>query len=151
VNLNVNLAGAKAVLYYRDSILSIVNAAGGISAHSFPALSVADTVWVTVSADYHKPYTGYIRVLPAVGITETEKGNSSPYIYPNPARSSLYVGRLSEQCRYTCYSATGALVLQGNIDQRNNRIDIPTLAEGQYYLKLEGKVQYKALPFQVIQ
>lgn len=149
VSLNITVAGAKAVLYYRDSILSVATAAGGSSSHSFPAVSVADTIWVTVSADYHKPYTGYIRVLPTVGIEEIGKDGSGPYVYPNPAQSLLYIGRLNEPCSFACYNAAGALIKQGNVSTNNNRIDISGMAAGQYYLKLGGKEAYRTMPFQV--
>jgi gingipain R len=151
VNLNINVAGAKAVLYYRDSILSIATAAGGSSTHTFPAASVADTIWVTVSADYRKPYIGYIRVLPTVGIEETAKDKDHPYVYPNPAQSLLHVGRLQENCSFSCYNAAGALVRTGKMDQNNSQIDISGLAAGHYYLKLTGKEAYKTLPFQILQ
>ncbi len=150
VSLNINIAGAKAVLYYQDSILSVANAAGGSSTHTFSPVSVADTIWVTVSADYHKPYTGYIRVLPAVGIDETTKDNNHPYVYPNPAQSLLYIGRLKESCRFSCYNAAGALIKEGIISQSNNHIDISGLATGHYYLRLSGKEAYKTMPFQVL-
>ncbi len=150
VSLNINVAGAKAVLYYRDSILSVATAAGGSSTHTFPAASVADTIWVTVSADYRKPYTGYIRVLPTVGIEETLKDNDKPYVYPNPVKSLVYIGRLKENCNYSCYNAAGALVKSGKVSQNNNQIDISGLATGQYYLKLTGKAAYQALPFQIL-
>lgn len=148
VNLNINVPGARAVLYYRDSVLSVATASGGISTHTFPQLTVADTLWVTVSADYHKPYTGYIRVLPTVGIEETEAVNNSIYVYPNPAQSLLYIGNLQEHCRFSCYNAAGALIKEGTVGARKP-IDISTLAAGHYYLKLSGKETYKTVPFQV--
>jgi hypothetical protein len=150
VNLNISVPGAKAVLYYRDSILSVATASGGGSMHTFPAASVADTIWVTVSADYRKPYVGYIRVLPTVGIDEATKNAELPYVYPNPAQSLLYVGRLKENCSFSCYNAAGALVKSGKLSLNNSQIDISGLAAGHYYLKLNGREAYPTLPFQVL-
>ncbi|WP_198666736.1 C25 family cysteine peptidase [Taibaiella helva] len=149
LNLNINVAGSKAVLYYPDSILSVATAAGGGSTHAFPALSVLDTIWVTVSSDYYKPYTGYIRVVDGVGIDETKKNEDAVYLYPNPAKTTLHIAQLKEDCAYACYSVSGALMREGFVRAGHNTLDLAGLSDGAYFLRLTGKQTATSLPFQV--
>jgi gingipain R len=150
VNLNINVPGAKAVLYYQDSILSVATAAGGTSHHTFPAVTVLDSIWVTVTADFHKPYSGYIKVVNVTGIDEQENHNNSLSLYPNPATTTITLKGIAEDCTYRCYGANGIFVFEGNARQSKNTINISGLAAGQYFLKVEGKSTKKSMPFQVL-
>ncbi|WP_162903052.1 C25 family cysteine peptidase [Taibaiella koreensis] len=150
LDLNINVAGAKAVLYYPDSILSVATAAGGSSTHAFQALTVLDTIWVTVSADDYKPYTGFIRVIDGVGVDETKQQQESVYLYPNPASTMLNIAQLKEDCHYSCYSATGVLIREGIVKPGHSAISLSALANGTYFLRLAGKQTTASLPFQVM-
>jgi gingipain R len=150
VNLNINVPGAKAVLYYQDSILSIATSASGTSHHTFSPVTVLDSVWVTVTADFYKPYSGYIRIVNTTGIDEQESYNNSLVLYPNPATATITLKGVMEDCTYRCYSANGTFIFEGNARQTKNAINISALAAGQYFLKVEGKNTKKSMPFQVL-
>ncbi len=148
VSININVPGAKAVLYYRDSILSVANASSGASQHTFLPVTVVDSIWVTVSADNYKPYSGYIKVVDQpTGIETTNSNDDALYLYPNPAQTTISLGGLQGSYTYHCYSTGGALIFEGKASNAENKIDISSLAAGQYFLKLEGKGITKSLPF----
>jgi gingipain R len=150
LTVNVNVPGAKTVLYYQDTILSVATAGAGSSQHIFSAVTVLDSIWVTVTSDFHKPYSGYIRVVTNTGIDEEENANNALSLYPNPATSTVTLKGLNEECNYRCYSTSGALVAEGKVSQSKNTIDISALAAGHYFLKAEGKTIKKSMPFQVL-
>ena len=60
-------------------------------------------------------------------------------IYPNPAFTKLHVKlETQEVADYKIYSITGQIILQGKT-QDNSSINIESLANGMYYLKIAGK------------
>jgi uncharacterized surface protein with fasciclin (FAS1) repeats len=73
---------------------------------------------------------------PVISVEETLLGNST--IYPNPAVNELYVSTpsINGGGSYSIYSATGSLIEQGGLYSSNTRIDINTLPQGMYQLKL---------------
>jgi uncharacterized surface protein with fasciclin (FAS1) repeats len=73
---------------------------------------------------------------PVISVEETLLGNST--IYPNPVVNDLYVSTpsINGGGSYSIYSTTGSLIEQGGLYSSNTRIDINTLPQGIYQLKL---------------
>lgn len=72
-----------------------------------------------------------------VGITETTVRSSSIVVYPNPANSKLHIKRSSQETAdYTIYSSTGQIVSQGKLLSDISIINIESLSNGMYYLKI---------------
>jgi len=73
---------------------------------------------------------------PVISVEETLLSNST--IYPNPAATDLYVSTpsINGGGSYSIYSTTGSLIEQGGLYSSNTRIDINTLPQGMYQLKL---------------
>ena len=69
--------------------------------------------------------------------TSKEKGIS---VYPNPANGQLKIKNyeLRENTEYQIYSIVGQIVQQGKL--YNNIINVETLANGLYFLKVDGKM-----------
>ena len=74
-----------------------------------------------------------------VGINNYELYITNYVVYPNPAFTQLHV-KLGTQAPtdYSIYSIIGQVVLQGKV-QNNSSINIESLTNGMYYLKVAGK------------
>jgi hypothetical protein len=66
-----------------------------------------------------------------------EIGGSSVSVFPNPARTTLYLNGLSEISSVSIFDLNGRLVLKPQIT--NNLIDVSSLENGIYLVKLSDK------------
>lgn len=79
------------------------------------------------------------------GTTAVNAPNSKQetVIYPNPATNSITIDRIFTNTQnYQIYSATGTLVLSGEIGARGNTIDLSDIAPNIYFLRI-GKEVWK--------
>lgn len=60
-------------------------------------------------------------------------------VYPNPARSILFISGLPEAADYQLYNSVGALVQSGTLPARQGSIEMENLADGWYTLRLKDK------------
>ena len=73
------------------------------------------------------------------GTTAIDEFNSEQktIIYPNPATNSIRIdGNLTNSESYQIYSATGILVLSGEISETNQNIDLSDLTSNVYFLRI---------------
>ena len=74
------------------------------------------------------------------GSTKTNKTNADIAISPNPATTTLYVNRTTQELAdYAIYSLTGEIVLQGELSGNSSTLNIESLPKGIYYLRDCGK------------
>jgi hypothetical protein len=62
------------------------------------------------------------------------------YIFPNPASTTVNVGTLNRNTLYEIRDAEGRLIFKGEMEKSGPYIDVSGLADGIYYLQLNGKV-----------
>ena len=74
--------------------------------------------------------------------------NNALFVYPNPASEFIIIKNLEDkEALYQIYSLNGSLMLSGSLRTSENTIDITTLSEGCYYLKIFGAtiIQFKKI------
>jgi hypothetical protein len=87
--------------------------------------------------DGGSPGMAYDPDCPDLSITIDETiDNNNFYIYPNPARTILNVGNVSENVAYTIYSAQGRIVQSGSVVNATNFINIDQLSSGYYIFEI---------------
>ena len=73
------------------------------------------------------------------GVLNTTNSNSPIVVYPNPTSTRLYVQlALQETADYTLYNVVGQIMMQDKL-LNSTFINIESLPEGIYYLKIIGK------------
>ena len=73
------------------------------------------------------------------GIAEAGTNNASVKIYPNPVSSQLHINlNAEESADYAIYTITGQMITSGKL-QNTSIIDVESLSNGMYYLKISGK------------
>ena len=96
-----------------------------------------------------KPYSMNFIVFKLRDITgdipEESKVSSAIRIYPNPAKNYLHVECRYQDLSYVIYSISGKLIKRGEI--LSGVIDITSLPQGHYLLKLVGKNEANTLRF----
>ncbi len=65
---------------------------------------------------------------------ETEKRNSGPVVYPNPASDQLFIRNMQAGARYKIYKLQGQELINGSLNQES--IDIGQLEKGIYFIRL---------------
>lgn len=64
-----------------------------------------------------------------------------PTIYPNPAKDHIYLANMGSELQTAAvYSTGGRLMLKRMISPVNNSLDIHSLKQGIYFLKLNGRM-----------
>ena len=75
-----------------------------------------------------------------IGISEIFNDNSSILIYPNPTIAEIHVKLGPNKTEdFIIYNLTGQIISQGNV-QDSSTINLSSLPEGVYYLKISEKV-----------
>jgi hypothetical protein len=77
-----------------------------------------------------------------VGIQEIEKEESIVSVYPNPAREQLQITNYELRNGtedYTIYNFVGQKILQGKLQNETSIINVESLANGIYYLRIAEK------------
>jgi len=101
-------------------------------------------VWYLVFVDFFSGDTGVVNEWsielctdPSLNVEnfELHKGVS---IFPNPTSNFLTISNLKNAVNYIIINQLGQEILKGNIDS-NEEIDIKSLKNGLYFLKLENK------------
>jgi len=84
-----------------------------------------------------KDFSNYINCI-CVGVNDiTQSPNIN--LYPNPAARELYVKRTTQEAvDYSIFNLTGQIILTGKL-QNNSTINVESLSNGMYYLKIAGK------------
>ena len=77
----------------------------------------------------------YINVLSVTGTSVLQ--NPTINVYPNPVVNTLYVTNAQGEITYSIFDLTGKVVISGKTN--NNQIDIPSLAQGIYTIKISNK------------
>lgn len=77
----------------------------------------------------------YINVLSVTGTSALQKHTIN--VYPNPVVNTLYVTNSQEEITYTIFDLTGKVVASGKTN--NNQIDIPSLTQGIYTIKISDR------------
>lgn len=75
-----------------------------------------------------------------LSVSEGIPGDSRVLIYPNPVKDSLRIKGLSSQTFLSVFSLRGQLVLR---DSYKDHLDISSLSNGVYLLKIEGRTSYR--------
>jgi hypothetical protein len=89
---------------------------------------------VTVTSD--TAFTVMFDIINAI----TDIDASSIHIYPNPASTQLYVKLSTQETNdYTIYDITGQIIQQGKLSDEVSIVNIESLANGMYYLRIKGK------------
>lgn len=68
--------------------------------------------------------------------SNTTSTQTTPKIYPNPTSTSITISGITETQPFTLYNHLGAAIMTG-VASQNQVIDIHSLAQGAYMLKLE--------------
>lgn len=71
--------------------------------------------------------------------------HSEPYVYPMPAGNEVYVAGLGAAVTYNIYNAVGVIVLNGILQQGDNRIVVKDLPGGMYILELKDTAGRKTM------
>lgn len=79
-----------------------------------------------------------VRFIDGVGIVETHN-YASVQVYPNPTNGQLKITGY-ELGDYRIYSVIGQVVMQGKLQNETANINITSLPNGLYFLKIDGKV-----------
>ncbi len=132
LTVQVNQPG-RVTLFYKDSILSVADAVGGQSVHSFAPLTAFDSLTVTVTAPEFKPYQGKVVVGTAIGIDEVHPA-ALCNVYPNPVRDMLYLSGLQEPASVRLYSVTGQLVKEARVLPNRAQFNVGMLPAGVYHI-----------------
>lgn len=95
-----------------------------------------------------------IKLLFLSGVTSTAGVNnfatSNTVLYPNPANTSINISTPQDKAlpeNYIVYNNLGQVIANGNITTDNTNIDISTLANGVYFIKVNGGNTTETLQF----
>jgi hypothetical protein len=77
----------------------------------------------------------YIKVLSVTGTPVLQ--NHTINVYPNPVVNTLYIANTQGEITYSIFDLTGKVVASGKTN--NHQIDIPSLAQGIYTIKISNK------------
>ncbi|MCE9540380.1 MAG: T9SS type A sorting domain-containing protein [Bacteroidetes bacterium] len=106
----------------------------------------------------NSPFTGSLMMHPVFGIADYYAGIDSPdsknknaiSVYPNPANDKLYINlnsdNGSEKISYSIIDLYGRAVLENKFD-RAEYIDISSLAEGVYFIRIVDGIQVSTNKF----
>jgi gingipain R len=140
------------VLMHDGEIHSVQTATNYVTAHSFTALPVGDSLIVIATAPNTKPYYGKIRIVDTaapVNVVNVEEENSI-IIYPNPAKNEVTVKGINEVTHFRCFDITGRIMLEGRLDAADNKMNIGNIPAGSYILELATKGRKVNLPLQIL-
>ncbi|MGB3948247.1 MAG: T9SS type A sorting domain-containing protein [Bacteroidia bacterium] len=110
-------------------------------------INTQSTIFYNVAGPWNtSPFPGSLMMHPVFGVADfylgveqpiIAKQNSDFVIYPNPASDELFIGNSnpSVQINYSVMDVSGRTVLNGNI-AAYNAVNIATLAEGVYFIRL---------------
>ena len=110
-------------------------------------INTQSTIFYNVAGPWNtSPFPGSLMMHPVFGVADFYLGVEQPIvakqksdfvIYPNPASDELFIGNNnpSVQINYSVMDVSGRTVLNGNI-AAYNAVNIATLAEGVYFIRL---------------
>lgn len=75
----------------------------------------------------------------SVDVQVLEKLHPSVLIYPNPATSELTIKTEKQFNSYTITNSIGQMMMEGDMNGKESKVDIRSLATGMYYISLEGQ------------
>lgn len=61
-------------------------------------------------------------------------------IYPNPARELIYIRGINESLNYQIFDITGKLVINGKLNNDSEYINVSTLNNGVYFIKVKNTI-----------
>jgi hypothetical protein len=70
-------------------------------------------------------------------------------LQPNPSRETIYLTNLKTNLKCEVMDNLGRLIFEGSVSPTNNSLNISTLQEGLYYLKLTDK-EYQTKTFKLV-
>lgn len=131
--VSCNTEGALIGLTLNGNVLGsgIVN--GGTATITFPAITLACIIDITITAFNKMPYLGTVSVLNALGVDPSTEIISAMDLYPNPAVSYSmlsYTVTSSEQVTITLYDAVGREVA--------NILNDKAITPGTYSVKVDA-------------
>ena len=68
-------------------------------------------------------------------------------LYPNPAKTAIHVGNISEPTNYAITDVLGKTILEKNNLLNNQSIDVSNLNKGIYFIRLSSKNQQRIIKF----
>ncbi|MDC7994927.1 T9SS type A sorting domain-containing protein [Altibacter sp. HG106] len=73
-----------------------------------------------------------------LGVADQEKGAIS--VYPNPATGIFTVSSQTNHFEYAVFDSSGRLISEGNLSEKSSKIDLTSVQNGIYFLKIENRV-----------
>ena len=100
-----------------------------------------DDLFPSPGVTYYKlewtDYNGVRDHSPYIAVISDSGGTS--FIFPNPAATEINVGAVNEKTKFEILDAQGRIIREGEMEKSESVIDVSGLANGLYYLRLNGK------------
>jgi gingipain R len=131
-----NVNGAWVCLYYKNEILAVAKASGGVVNFTFPAVQDSlETVLLTATAYNYTPYlTSLLVANYPVSISNVKNIDLS--IYPNPSKDYCIIESSETINRIKVINQIGKVVVESNPTNKNINLSTQNLPNGIYSLVL---------------
>ena len=121
-------------------------------------LSNGFTYPISLSSDSASVKDGRFKIVfvqKATGINSNEKNAHAFILYPNPAANTIHLlldakNTNNENVSFEIFNQLGARLQQGNLDfttAKDQTIAIDQLAQGSYFIKLQGQQHNQTIKF----